>query len=102
MQRNSPAAELVEGCGVPGSQGGGHETGAVGDQVAEPRGAGGRVARNGEAVGGGRGVADKHLVEVAVLVGLGELRDVVRIHAGRNLISRVDSSPEQADGHAAG
>ena len=102
VQRDAPSAELVQRGGMAGGQSGGHEPGAVSNQESQGVGARGRVAGNGKAVGSGRGIADEHLVESTALMGLGELGDIIRVHAGGNLVGRVDAAPEQADGNAAG
>ena len=73
------SGELIEGGELAGGDGRGDEAGPVGQQDAEPLGAGGGVRGDEEAVRGVREVADEDPIEAAALVGLREVADVVVI-----------------------
>ena len=57
----------------------------------------GGVTRYSKAVGSAGGVAGKHHVEAAVLVGFGELQNVVRVYPCGEFRARVDASAKDAD-----
>ena len=103
---DAAAGEVVERGELAGGEGRRDEAGPVGDQELDPLRAGGGGLRHVQPVGRGRGVADQHLVEVRLLVGAGELAEVVAVDAApddarrRIPLRRLDPDhPDELDRH---
>src|SRR5882724_2252971 len=92
VERHAPPGELIQRGRLARGQGGGHEAGPVGDEIAQALGVGGGVAGDEKALGGGGGVADQHLVEARALVGAREVP-----HPGG-----IDLAADDVDGGAVG
>ena len=83
------------------------ESGSVGDEELDPVATGSGGLGDVQAVSRAGGIADQHAVEVGVLVGLGEVTEVVEIDAaaddvhGSIGLGRLDANhTEEFDGHS--
>jgi hypothetical protein len=74
------AAELVEGGGLTGQEGRGHEPRPMGDQYLQPAGGVQHRGGDGPPFGSDGAVADEHPVKPPVVVGPGDSRQVVGVH----------------------